>query len=199
MKRICIDEKICKKKGITPLEFSYLLFLTAGVSVDKVTKDLMMRGLITPTYDRNQIVGYSVMDKGHAIIESVLIDSTKEPIPDERLEFLAREMRGMFPDGKKEGTALYWKGSTKEIATRLKSFFHKFGEYDDGEILDATKRYVDSFMSSGHLKNMRVLKYFIWKRIDVGNAFEESSDLLSFIENSDEVVGYSDDWTTKLK
>lgn len=199
MKRICIDEKVCSKYKISPRDFMYLLFLTGGKSEENVAPELARQGWITPKYSGGKMAGYAVMDKGYSTIESVLLESERDNVPDDRLEYLSKELRGLFPEGRKEGTSLYWRGNTKEISNRLRGFFIKFGNYTDEEILDAAKRYVSSFMDTGSLRNMRLLKYFIWKKVDTGHGMEESSDLLSFIENSDEDTHYSDDWTTNLK
>lgn len=70
-------------------------------------------------------------------------------------------------------------------------FFKMYDKYDDATIIDATKKYVESF--NGSYEYMRLLKYFIWKdekklNSDGGYYVEEASDLASFIENKEDSI-----------
>lgn len=77
---------------------------------------------------------------------------------------------------------------------KLKSFFKLYGRtYTEEEILDAARRYVDSF--NGDYRFMRLLKYFIWKR---DNTEGEVSELATFIDNDGQEEDVGDDWVTEL-
>ena len=199
MKRFSVSGEVCKKYGITIRDFLYLLFTHSGGSSEKSTKLLLKEGLIAPFYRGMEMSGYSLMDRGKALVDDIILESRSDGEEMNRIEFLSNALREIFPEGRKEGTALYWKGNSKEIANRIMGFFAKFGNYTDEEIINATQRYVDSFLSSGSLQNMRLLKYFIWKRVDTGGTLEDSSDLLSFIENADDENFHKDDWTSQLR
>ena len=85
-----------------------------------------------------------------------------------------------------------WRDSTKVIAERLTLFFKKFGEYSKEEVIDATKRYVESF--NGNTQYMQVLKYFILKPDkEVGGNI---SMLASYLENKEQANNQN--WTTKV-
>lgn len=198
MKKITINNEVCEKYGISVKDFLYLLFLYSKGDIGKTRLNLVKKNLIAPEYEGMEISNYSVMDQGKTLIDNVILDSSDDSINDDRITYLVNELRRIFPDGKKDGTALHWKGNSKEIANRLKGFFVKYGDFTDEEIINATQRYVDSFINSGSFKNMRLLKYFIWKRVDTGGSLEDSSDLLTFIENADSSA-YEEDWTTNLK
>ena len=91
----------------------------------------------------------------------------------------------------------YWTDGISLIIKRLKIFFKKYGIYSNEIIIDATKRYVDSF--NGDYRFMKLLKYFIFKeKKGEGGDVESSSDLLNFIENN-EGEELSNDWSTELR
>ena len=71
----------------------------------------------------------------------------------------------------------------------------KFGDkYSDEDIIEATKRYINSF--NGDYRFMQLLKYFILKRVIVEGEIEETSQLLSYLSNSNE--DERQDWTSML-
>lgn len=105
----------------------------------------------------------------------------------ERFLVLADKLRELYPEGKKAGTNYMWRDSRLVIAKKLQTLSEKFQvKFTDEEAIDATKRYVEQF--NGNYQYMQLLKYFILKR-DI-NKQEETSQLLSFMENKDAVVNY---------
>ena len=78
-----------------------------------------------------------------------------------------------------------WRDSKIIIAKRLRALVKNTGiTLNEEEVLDATRRYVTSF--NGDYTLMRVLKYFISKKDKITG--EESSELLSFMENKEDVI-----------
>ena len=64
-------------------------------------------------------------------------------------------------------------------------------ELTDEQIIKATQKYVDEMIGK---PDMRLLKYFIFKEaIGKGGDVEPTSDLLSYIENIDQVDESSED------
>ena len=104
----------------------------------------------------------------------------------------------MFPKGIKEGTNSRWVDGLALVSKRLKQFVQKYGEFTEEEIVDATKRYVDSF--NGNYTKMRTLRYFIWadKRNPSTGEVEYTSDLLSFLEDTED-ENITADWEVKLR
>lgn len=101
------------------------------------------------------------------------------------LDYLAKELKSIFPKGKKDGCNLYWTEGLILIKNRIRRFFEIFGdEYSDEDIIDAAKRYVDSFQ--GSYIYMRTLKYFIFK-CDKSTREPDNSDLINYLENKDEI------------
>lgn len=130
----------------------------------------------------------------------------KESKKDKEIADLVERMRELFPTGMKvKNTA--WRGNRRENVLRLKKFFKLYGKtYTDQQILDATKRYVDSF--HGDYKYMRVLPYFIMKSPMKMNAdgeyyVEEKSDLATFLENPSagnrNSLQNDDDWADNMR
>ena len=90
-----------------------------------------------------------------------------------------------------------WRDSVPLITKRLKAFIKKYGDnYTDKEIIEATKKYVESF--NGDYRYMQLLKYFILKRVNTQDGeIEDTSQLLSYLSNTGEDL--TDDWNTSLK
>lgn len=187
-----IDEEVCKKFHLDIHLLLTILLLNTGTEFEKNLEELIDREIIIK---ENTLLGtqYLITNKWINIVSSILLDSEKDNLNefDERLEKLARNLMNIFPEGKKAGTTMYWRGNVKEIKLKLKKFFKRYSDkYTDEQILQATKAYVNSF--NGNYAFMRVLKYFIWKderKMDSeGNSFiEEVSDLATIIENADQV------------
>ena len=139
-------------------------------------------------------VGYCLTEDGLAFIKS-MEEITVEEIPDKKpskkmRDELVEKLRELFPEGKKTGTSIYWRGNRGDISEKLKKFFEKYGNFDDEKIIEATQKYVKSFGESRQL--MRTLGYFIMK--------DGSSDLATILENVDSVKvdDNNDMWTTLL-
>lgn len=198
---VIIRREVCLKNNIDIEEYLVLLFLS--VKPKRQYKDIINHfldeGLITPIYRGENVVGYTLMDQAVNLIDTVVLESNSKIPKNRDVSNLALKLRDIFPPGKKDGTVQHWKGSTNDIKNRLLSFFEKYGEFTDDEIIEATSRYVQSFEKNGDYRNMRLLKYFIWKRENKYGQIEESSDLMSHLENKDDGKMAGNDWTTNLK
>ena len=173
---IIINDNVLDSAGLTLQELLYLMLLdldTTSEIVDSLeAKGWFLHGKFT--------------EDSRQRLSEVLNNTKKEPSTDSRIDDLAEKLMAVFPKGKKDGTPYYWKGNRKEIKDKLKKFFVYFGDtYDDRQILDAAKKYVESF--NGNYRYMRLLKYFIWKNdrkmTEEGMAVEQVSELASYIEN----------------
>jgi len=199
--KITIDTDICKKKGKDVDLVLYLISLLSGSKITVNTfEKARQQGLIKfeQMYDRRfpfpETV--SISDTGAYIIEGVLADSTIRNITNEHYLELANKLREIFPAGKKPGYAYTWRDSTDCIVDRLKKFTLRYGEYSDEEIIDATKRYVNSF--NGDYQYMQLLKYFIWKNKVTGGETERQSQLAAYLEDDEEVMKINHDWDVTL-
>lgn len=194
---ITIDEEVCKNWGLTMPEVLAIVLVKTGADIpmlfanleDKkaLVKDIFNKYLVTLGYDER--------------IASVLLDSDKDRQPQDRIELLAGQMMELFPALKKAGSSQYFRGNKKDITLRLKKFFKLYGnKFSNDQILDATKKYVESF--NGNYTYMRVLKYFIWKdekrvNSDGEGYVDEVSDLASYIENDGKE--FNKEWTANIR
>jgi hypothetical protein len=92
---------------------------------------------------------------------------------------VATRLRELFPQGYKEETTLPWRANSMEICQRLDRFHNMFPGYTGEEMVEATRRYVNSFNNAR--KYMQVLKYFILKQDPATK--EWKSRLLDHLEN----------------
>lgn len=194
---ITIDEEVCKNWGLTMPEVLAIVLVKTGADIpmlfanleDKkaLVKDIFNKYLVTFGYDER--------------VASVLLDSDKDRQPQDRIELLAGQMMELFPALKKAGSSQYFRGNKKDITLRLKKFFKLYGnKFSNDQILDATKKYVESF--NGNYTYMRVLKYFIWKdekrvNSDGEGYVDEVSDLASYIENDGKE--FNKEWTANIR
>lgn len=192
--KFTISSETLEEYNFSMLQFSILLYyLSGGTGVlhNEICEELWNRGYLIKTED-----GFIINNNKLSEIDNWFrLSSIKKENKDSLID-LAKKMRDLFPDGKKPGTYYYWKDSVSTIAARLTKFFEKYGDnFTEDQILDATKRYVESF--NGNYKFMHLLKYFISKRNT--ETKEETSELLSFIENADQENNINDNWLMEIK
>lgn len=204
MATLALEEKACLKHKLL-LEEALVALMFRQVSNPKALVDNLLNREVLILKDGK----YSVTQHWSKELDAILAESSKEQ-SEERLRNLAIEMRKLYPEGrmldKRTGTltTYYFKCNVSEVAKKLKTFFARYGDFSDEEILDATKRYVASYNGNYQTRGFRLIKYFIFKD-DVkqgpdGNYVEPLSPLLDFLENKEEEPAVVDNssWTTKL-
>ena len=195
-----IDEKICNKKGLDLPSVLAIMLVKTGVNITSLFDELLKKEILVRDLFSSEFL---VTQKWDDICSSVLLESDTSIPTEERLEALVVQLMDLFPRGKKPAnTPIYWRGNKKDNKLRMQKFFKLYGnKYSDDQIIDATRRYVESF--NGDYSYMRTLKYFIWKDSkkvnSEGNIYiEEVSDLATWIENEGQ-EDLSDNWTSTLK
>lgn len=195
-----INEDICKKKGMDLPSLLAVLLVKTGVNITELFNDLVNKEVLVKDMFSE---GFLVTQRWDSICSDILLSADTSVPSDERLLPLVDSLMQIFPAGKKEGTPLYWKGNRKDNKERLQKFFKLYGnKYSDEQILQAARKYVESF--NGQYTYMRALKYFIWKDekktgSDGRKYIEEVSDLASYIENAGQEENLRNDWTSTLK
>ena len=209
--KIVFDTESCVREGKDIDVILYLLSLLSGCKITTNTfEKARQQGYLRfeQPYDRRfPFPEYvSLTDTGEYVVGSVMASSNVSNQSEERFINLANKLRDIFPAGKKPGYAYTWRDSTSCIADRLKKFFLKYGEYSDEAIIDATKRYVDSF--NGNYQYMQLLKYFIWKNKVTGEEVvrgrivgevERQSQLAAYLEDDEEEMKVNHDWDVELR
>lgn len=182
---ISINEEICNKNGLTIEELLAILLVKTSINIPKLFQQMLDKEILVKDIFEN----YLVTQRWNDISDTILLDSDKNKTSEDRIDSLVIKLMEIFPKSKKEGTCHYFRGNKKDNTLKLKKFFKLYGnKYTDEQIINAAKKYVESF--NGNYTYMRILKYFIWKdekkRNEEGNIYiEETSDLATLIENED--------------
>lgn len=195
--RLTIDQSVLDKHGLTLEEFMVLYLASNSVNVQLCMDNLVAKGFADKNlFSENSIV---VSDKVKELVFTIAIDSDKSVIDkdDEFIE-LANELRELYPAGRKEGTTYMWRGTTAEIAKKLKTLVVKYKySFTKEQVIKATKEYVNSF--NGNYKRMRLLKYFILKsERDADDNVNVISELMSLIENEGQTETQKEDWMSTM-
>lgn len=195
--KLTIDQTVLDKNGLTLEEFLVLYLGAKDVDIESVSQSLIAKGLADKDlFSNGRIV---ISDKVKDLVSTISIDSDKNVI-DKDSEFteLATELREIYPAGRKDGTTYMWRGTTAEVAKKLKTLVVKYGyTINKEDVLKATKEYVNSF--NGNYRYMQLLKYFILKSVrDADGNVDIKSELMSLIENSDQIDAQRDDWVSNM-
>ena len=192
--KLIIDSDACLNNGTCIGEVLLLYEYALKISPESMKQSLIDKGYITSAgnlFDR-----YTATDKAVKLLDSVLADSSVDD--DTKITELATKLKELYPKGKKEGTNQFWADGVSIIVKRLKIFYKKYGFYDNDIIIKATEDYIKSF--NGDYRFMKTLKYFLWsEKVNKAGEVEPTSDLLTYIENADEVDELSNDWLNDLK
>lgn len=195
--RLTIDQSVLDKHELTVEEFMVLYLSANSVNIKSCMDSLVAKDLADKNlFSEGSIV---VSDKVKELVSTIAIDSDKSVI-DKDAEFieLANELRELYPAGRKEGTTYMWRGTTAEIAKKLKTLVVKYKySFTREQVLKATKDYISSF--NGNYKKMRLLKYFILKsERDADDNVNVISELMTLIENEGQTDAQRDDWMSTM-
>ena len=192
--KLIIDSDACLNNGTCIGEVLLLYEYALKISPESMKQSLIDKGYITSAgnlFDR-----YTATDKAVKLLDNVLADSSVDD--DTKITELATKLKELYPKGKKEGTNQFWADGVSIIVKRLKIFYKKYGFYDNDIIIKATENYIKSF--NGDYRFMKTLKYFLWsEKVNKAGEVEPTSDLLTYIENANEVDELSDEWLNELK
>jgi hypothetical protein len=200
MTTICLSEEAIRQNGVCLGEVLLMLAVCNKADLSKAEVSLIQKGFITAARNKDgQPIEWRLTNEGSRMIDSVILDSSKEQEPQDRLVSLAERLKAIFPKGKKAGTNYYWAEGVALIVRRLKLFFRKYGnKFTDEQIIQAAEKYVQGF--NGNYTYMRLLKYFIFKeKIGAAGEVEGDSELISYMENAGQEEELSNDWTSTLK
>lgn len=186
--KLTISERSCLKYNLTLPETLFALAVKNCKNTKQSLCGMLKKGIFVKEKDV-----YVLSQQWSEILDLILAESPKtSEKPNDVLLELAGKMQKLYPKGKmldKFGriTPYYYRNNKAEVAKKLQKFFEVFGKIPHEDILDATKRYVDSF--NGNYSGMRLLKYFILKDDikpgEEGDHVEQISDLATFLENKD--------------
>ena len=195
--KLTIDQTILENNNLTLEEFLVLFLSAKEVDIGNISQSLVAKGFADKDlFSSGKLV---ISDKVKDLISTISIDSDKNVI-DKDSEFteLATELREIYPAGRKDGTTYMWRGTTAEVAKKLKTLVVKYGFVINKEsVIKATKEYVNSF--NGNYRYMQLLKYFILKSVkDADGNVDIKSELMSIIENSSQLDAQKEDWVSNM-
>ena len=122
---ITINEAVLEKYNLTLDEFLVLYLCSKEVDIENIIKQLIEDKVVDR--DLHNKVSAVVSNNTKELIASIIIDSDKTTInKDVEFNDLAKKMRDLFPEGRKEGTTYYWRDSVAIIARKLKTLVAKF-------------------------------------------------------------------------
>ena len=199
-----IDENLCKERGLDLPSVLAILLVKSNTDIPKLLTELVSKQVLVKEEGLFE-GGYLVTQRWDDVLSNLLLDSEQQNPKknEEHLEALAKSLMEAFPQGRKQNTNTYWRGNIKDTKLRLKKFFKLYGDkYTDEQIIQAAKRYVESF--NGDYRFMRVLKYFIWKDDKKVNSegdgyIEEVSDLATLLENAGQEEINNDSWRDSVR
>lgn len=192
-----IDSTVLDEYNLSMDEFVLLLFLARGNNVQQYINSLLAKKWIDRNIFHPDQVILSL--KAKETVQGILLDSDKLVNgKQDDFESLANKLREIFPKGNKAGTNYNWRGSTAEIARKLKNLVVKYGcRFTDEEAIEATKAYVASF--NGDYKYMKLLKYFLLKTPRNNNGdVEIESDFMTYLENKGAAEENNGNWAVDL-
>lgn len=195
--KLTVDEYILDKYNLSLNEFLVLYLSANSVNIKSCMESLIQKGLAYKDmfYENSIVVSNNIKDT----VSSIIIESDKNIIDkDQQFTDLANKLRELYPAGRKEGTTYMWRGTTAEIAKKLKTLVVKYGySFTEEQVIKATKEYINSF--NGNYKRMRLLKYFILKsEKDADDNVNVISELMSFIENEGQLDSERNDWMSTM-
>ena len=195
--KLTIDQTILENNNLTLEEFLVLFLSAKEVDIGDISQSLVAKGFADKDlFSSGKLV---ISDKVKDLISTISIDSDKNVI-DKDSEFteLATELREIYPAGRKDGTTYMWRGTTAEVAKKLKTLVVKYGFVINKEsVIKATKEYVNSF--NGNYRYMQLLKYCILKSVkDADGNVDIKSELMSIIENSGQLDAQREDWVSNM-
>lgn len=173
------DTDILSKYNLTLGEYLLLLIGYFDIHSKESLNKLIFKSL--GESDWREPATLVLPDTSKELVARIITESSPKlalsPVKD--FEALAAKLQDIYPNGIKGGTTYPWRGTTEEIAQKLRVLVAKHDFlYTEEEAIDATKQYVDSFMDD--MTRMKLLKYFLLRTKDG----EISSDFMTIIENN---------------
>lgn len=179
---ISIDEKVLEKtkfRGniLTPSEFLLCIIVKLNNNITELTESLIEKNiLVRDIYNSSKIY---LRSDCSSILQQVLLESDKAVPKVTELDELVTKLQELFPKERKldaNGVPKYaYRGNKRDVTERLQKFFKLYGQYSYDDVLECTKRYVDSFKYDRTY--MKILPYYIIK--------DGESTLATELENMD--------------
>lgn len=188
-----IHGQLLQKQDLTLRQLGILIYLAADAKITELKsdlEDLWNKGYVEKDGNGNYIFSAPRWEDVKISIEK---DASGSALG-ERCVKLAKQLKEIYPKGNRIiGDKKYpFQEAERIIAQRLMKFFSRYGEdYNDEDIVNVTKTYVEQFEDDKTY--MKSLKYFIFKDDNKTDGYgkgyvDEQSLLLTFLENPEEAT-----------
>ena len=157
--RFTINTNILAKENLTLGEFLIMLLGYHNVNYEECRNKLIATGIVEPNlFDKTSVI---LSDNTENKIAKILVesDAKMDNCGIEDFEELAKVLQSYFPKGNKADSTHSWRGTTEEIAQKLRTLIVKHNFYfTEHEAITAVSNYVSSFRD---YRFMHTLKNFI--------------------------------------
>lgn len=174
---ISIDEKVLKNNGYTLGDFliCFAIKVCKNRDILQHVSELKEKGKIFESLTHHHYLQL----KTEKDVERIIMESDKFTPSVSSIEELTLKLQELFPKERKcdaNGVPKYaYRGNKRDVTERLQKFFKLYGKYSYDDVLECTKRYVESFKYDKTY--MRILPYYILK--------DGESQLATELENMD--------------
>ena len=179
---ISIDEDVLKKlstydgQQLTTNELLVCMIILMEENPTDIVQRLLNRGILLRDETTQKLY---VFRKYSSLVQNILLQSDKAVPTISSIEQLATKLQELFPKERKcdaNGVPKYaYRGNKRDVTERLQKFFKLYGQYSYDDVLECTRRYVESFKYDKTY--MKILPYFIMK--------DGESQLATELENMD--------------
>ena len=172
-----LDSCVVNNHKLSIPEILACLIVINGENPSDVMKSLIEKGIVIQDFYRKDV--YYVHSDCQLVIKEFLMQSDKNVPVITELAVLVEKLQELFPKERKcdtNGVPKYaYRGNKRDVAERLQKFFKLYGKYSYDDVLECTKRYVESFKYDKTY--MKILPYYIMK--------DGESQLATELENMD--------------
>lgn len=191
---VLTDLSVAYGRKLTMAEVLCCLAVKLGANPKVIMQDLINRKVILQDFT-NEATWY-IHSNYIPLIKDAMVESEDIISSTNTLAELVTKLQELFPKERKpdaNGVPKYaYRGNKTDVANRLQKFFKLYGKYSYDDVLECTKRYVESFKYDKTY--MKILPYYIMK--------DGESQLATELENMDTedstIISETKDWTNKL-
>lgn len=181
--KITVNTDVLKKHSITLGEFLIMLIGYYEIDFQKCHDSVIGKNLA----ERNLFkeLGVILSNNNKNLVAQILMESDDRVIHSGiNFESLAKKLQEVYPDGIKSGTTYPWRGTTDEIAQKLRTLVVKYDfSFTEEEAINAVKEYIESFKEP--CQYTLILKNFIlWVHKDKTGCYEMESMFMTIVENN---------------
>lgn len=176
--KITINTEILKRHNLSLGEFLVMLLGYYDIDIQNCQNNIIKKYLAEKNLFKD--IGIILSNNSKDLVAQILMESDEKAI-NSGINFndLAYQLQQLYPNGIKTGKTYSWRGTTKEIAQKLRTLVVKYDfMFTTEEAVNAVKEYISWFNKP--YTNMHILKNFLlWTK---DNSME--SVFMSIIDNN---------------